>query len=675
MSSMNRAYFSMGLHFHQPVGNFENILERAYQNCYKPFIDTLSGYPAIKMTLHFSGNLLDYFEDRHSDLLDKVGGLVRRGQIEIMGGGYYEPIFQAIPKNDVRGQIEMLSGYCERRFGIRPRGIWVPERVWSPDLIQDFNSCHIEYSVLDDTHLIKAGVRKDDLCGYFTTGPGDKELAIFPSDTVLRYSIPFKSGHETLNYFKKRVKKNRDMLFIYGDDGEKFGEWPWTYDWVYKRKWLENFFDAIVKAEPWLKTVTFSECLGLFPALRKVDIPEASYSEMLKWSGGSWMNYLSRYPESEQMHKRMLYISERIRDFEDRHPETREKIKAAKKELYKGQTNCPYWHGVFGGIYLYHLRKAVYEHLINADAVMRDIEHGAKENKTKIREFDFYKNGNAAVIVENNDFFVCIDPERGGSLRELDCRKTSANLINTLARRRESYHEKILDKLKNHIRQPMELHETIKIMDKRIKKDIFYDRYNRACLVDHFIERGLKMEDFENCNYADLGGFAEAPYAVNVKEQDVILSRTGKIGHNMMELAKEMDFSLTDKIKILYTIRNRGPAKADLSFGTEFNISMPYADSERYSYENGKESLGGLHKKGSASPSVSFSIKDSDNYQSLGLTFSEPPRKIWYFPVMTISQSERAYDLNYQSSCIFPIWDIGLDPGEDIALTLFLSCI
>ena len=153
------------------------------------------------------------------------------------------------------------------------------------------------------------------------------------------------------------------------------------------------------------------------------------------------------------------------------------------------------------------------------------------------------------------------------------------------------------------------------------------------------------------------------------------MSRTGSISGTMIELAKDIDLSSRERIKVLYNIKNNGRARTALSFGTEFNISMPYADSERYSYESGNKSLGGLHEKGSLSQSVSFSIKDWNSGQSLGLTFSEPPRSIWYFPVMTISQSERAYDLKYQSSCIFPIWDIELDPGNDIGLTLFLSCI
>ena len=94
---MNKAYFAIGLHFHQPVGNFDRILDRAYKNCYNPFFDVVSRFPHLKMTAHFSGNLLDYFEDKHPDFLERIKGLIERGQVEIMGGGYYESVFPAIP--------------------------------------------------------------------------------------------------------------------------------------------------------------------------------------------------------------------------------------------------------------------------------------------------------------------------------------------------------------------------------------------------------------------------------------------------------------------------------------------------------------------------------------------------------------------------------------------------
>ena len=183
------------------------------------------------------------------------------------------------------------------------------------------------------------------------------------------------------------------------------------------------------------------------------------------------------------------------------------------------------------------------------------------------------------------------------------------------------------------------------------------------------------MEDFENCNYDDISDFTEGHFNVSIKDQKIILSRKGKVNNATIEVLKEIDLSLKDKIKVSYRLENKEGRLIDICFGTELNISMPYADSERYGYEANGKQLGGLQKKGTLSRSNHFFIKDSDNDLSVEIVFSEEPQKIWYFPVMTVSQSERAYDLSYQSSCIFPMWNIRLKSEDVTKLTLFLGCI
>lgn len=665
IGSLPNVYFAMGLHLHQPVGNFEAILERAYSNCYNPFLTILRNHRDIKCTFHFSGNLLDFFEEKHPDYLERVTELVNNGQVEIMGGGYYEPIFQAIPHRDRLGQIEMLSSYVEKKFGARPKGIWIPERVWTPQLIKDFVSCGIKYTILDDAHLMRAGIEKDNLAGYFVTGDKDNKLAIFPTTKILRYSIPFRLPRENIKYFKRASKKKKEVLFTYGDDAEKFGEWPWTHDWVYKKGWLNNFFNELRKNGKWLKTVTFSEYLDSCEPLGEVNIPEGTYEEMMGWAGGRWMNFLSRYPESDQMHKRMWYVSERVNNLVDIGQWTVDsgKLKRAQRELYKGQTNCPYWHGVFGGIYLYHLRDAIYEHLIKAENIVDEIEREGQTGWSETRLLDFYRSGGDAVIAESRDFFISIDPARGGIIRELDFKPENLNIINTLARRKEAYHRKIMERIGNRLTEPLAIQDAIKTIDKGIRRGIFYDRYLRACLIDHFIDKELKQGGFEDCNYMDLGGFAEAPYVVNIQGQKVILSREGMVDGRSVCVTKELKVDTDRSIGVDYTVKNNSSFELDNLFGIEFNVMMPFVDSDRYVY--------GVAGK-------SFNIMDTKGGLGIKFKFSEAPAKIWHFPVMAVSQSERSYDLNCQAYCIFPVWDINLAGGQNtrfaITWVLDLAC-
>jgi hypothetical protein len=50
----------LGVHAHQPVGNFPEVMEDAHQRCYKPFLETVYEYPDFRFALHSSGWLLEW---------------------------------------------------------------------------------------------------------------------------------------------------------------------------------------------------------------------------------------------------------------------------------------------------------------------------------------------------------------------------------------------------------------------------------------------------------------------------------------------------------------------------------------------------------------------------------------------------------------------------------------
>ena len=67
---MNPLHFIFALHSHQPVGNFEFVFEEAYQKAYLPFLEVLQGFPDIHITLHISGPLWDWFDEKHPEFYD-----------------------------------------------------------------------------------------------------------------------------------------------------------------------------------------------------------------------------------------------------------------------------------------------------------------------------------------------------------------------------------------------------------------------------------------------------------------------------------------------------------------------------------------------------------------------------------------------------------------------------
>src|SRR5262249_13850728 len=113
------------IHAHQPCGNFEHVFEKAYETCYLPFLEMLEKDPSVNVGLHYSGPLLTWIAHNRPDYFPLVRKLADRGQAEIVGGGFYEPILISIPPQDQHDQLVNLSTYIEQHFGKQPTGAWL----------------------------------------------------------------------------------------------------------------------------------------------------------------------------------------------------------------------------------------------------------------------------------------------------------------------------------------------------------------------------------------------------------------------------------------------------------------------------------------------------------------------------------------------------------------------
>ena len=101
--------------------------------------------------------------------------------------------------------------------------------------------------------------------------------------------------------------------------------------------------------------------------------------------------------------------------------------------LWAGQCNCAYWHGVFGGLYLPHLRQALYRELLSAEMQADKILVG---DKIQVVQDDFDKDGRIEILVEAPEQNLYLAPSNGGWLWfEWDLRKEGINLQNVLTRR------------------------------------------------------------------------------------------------------------------------------------------------------------------------------------------------------------------------------------------------
>ncbi len=277
--------FVFGLHLHQPVGNFDHVFEQHVEDVYRPILQRLSERNFLPLVLHLSGPLLEWLEEHDSAYLDMLGSLVSSGKVELLLAGFYEPVLASLPRADRVEQIQWMKDAVRRRFGVDANGLWLTERVWEPELAADLADAGVRYALVDDRHFLASGYTVDQLHAPYWTESDGKRVALFPIDERLRYLIPFRPPDETAAYLRE-LRGAGHRLAVLADDGEKFGGWPGTKEWVYERGWLDRFTSTIgglVEAgEVQLSTLT--EALATVPSGGIAYLPTASYREMEAWS-------------------------------------------------------------------------------------------------------------------------------------------------------------------------------------------------------------------------------------------------------------------------------------------------------------------------------------------------------------------------------------------------------
>jgi 4-alpha-glucanotransferase len=533
---MKRVNLIIGIHNHQPIGNFDFVFEDAYRQGYWPFLEVLQNFPAIKIGLHFTGILLDWLKDNRPELIGLVKKMVQRGQIEMMTGGYYEPILSIIPEEDRIGQIRKLTAEVKKLFAYEARGMWLAERVWEPTMPTSLSKSGVHYTVIDDTHFKYAGLTDNQLTGYYITEDLGNSIVLFPISKRLRYTIPFEEPQNTIEHLATMASEDGRNIIVFADDGEKFGVWPNTYRHVYQDKWLERFFSLLEQNRDWINIIHFSDALRMFKPLGKIYLPTASYSEMMHWSlfpstfqayedfeeylkskdmyqdvhvfvrGGFWRNFLAKYTEVNDMHKKMLRVSNKIWKLSARGKLKATAIRPALEKLWAGQCNCPYWHGVFGGLYLSHLRDAIYSNLIQAE-VLADRLARVKTPRMEFTDLDV--DGFEEAIIETRYYNAYFSPINGGMMYELDYKPVAKNILDTMTRREEGYHKKLSTAVApgGDVQKTASIHDLIVAKEPDLASKLHYDFYERKSFIDHFLEETTTLPSFAAARYIETGDF------------------------------------------------------------------------------------------------------------------------------------------------------------------------
>jgi hypothetical protein len=681
-------HFLFGIHNHQPVGNFDSVVDDAVLRAYHPFLQTIAEVGAdLPLTVHCSGGLLAALKARARPTFDLLGRLAADGRVELLGGGFYEPILALLPDWDKVGQIQALAQFLKAHWGVSPRGMWLAERVWEPQLPRVLREAGVEFVLVDDSHFALAGLDPETLGGYFLTEEQGATVAVFPINQRLRYLVPFADPAESVRYLEGRRGAGAVTLV---DDGEKFGVWPGTDRLVYGEGWLARFLEAL-RAAPWLRVSTFSRYLDTHPPAGRVYLPTAAYTEMGEWAlplaaaaelhdakarlqelpdgerlgrllrGGFFRNFLVKYPEIGDTYWKMLRLSRRVHEGLAARPRD-PRLLAARERLWQGQANDAYWHGVFGGCYLPHLRRAVKSALIGCE---RRLEGPGKPLGIDCVQADVDGDGVAEVIVRTRSLGLTLRPARGGSVTELLWLGGEMDVADVLTRRPEPYHRQVAERPSPPgAGEVQTIHAAPAVKEAGLTALLRYDRFRRASLLDGLFPPTGELDPLEPWDAARLVvGERPLEYEVKTSPRDVAVRCSLRRPDGLpMTLQKSVTAMADDPaITVGYRLGWEGDEPLEGRWAVQWNLTLSAGEAPgRYFRVAGRPSLG---SRGRLPAVHGLAMVDEWLGCQLALSWMMPAEVAWA-PVETVSLSETGFERIYQGSALLFVWPVRLLPGQ-----------
>ena len=657
-----------GVHAHQPVGNFPAVIDDAHVRSYGMFLRVMERYPEFRFSVHFSGWLLDVLFERFPEDMARLAAMTRRGQVEWFGSGDCEPVLAAIPHRDRVTQIATLSDKIEHRFGMRPSGAWLTERVWESSVVTSLVATGIRYVAVDDYHFLCAGESQDRLDSFFSTDEDGRRLDLFPISEAARYRLPFSPAGEAVAWLEDLARQGRRAA-IYFDDIEKFGIWPETYEWVFEKGWLTQFVEGVLSS-PLIRTETYAEYHARERTRGIVYLPTTSYIEMNEWTlpapraatyhalleqekaagrfeahkpflrGGIWRNFMSRDPDANWMHKRMLGASRRLAALP---PEQRSA--ELQEYLHRAQANDAYWHGLFGGLYLPHLRRAIWNNLLKLEAALERLAPWPRQ-----QQGDLDHDGHVETALRNPFIHAYVRDDGHASLVEFSSLAVAHNFGDTLRAYEEAYHAKIHLADASHAAPAAtegisSAHDRVAFLHTILPGDADPDERPRGIFIDSLVGRNDMLRPIAFYAPGEIPGVWTAA------------GEGWRIGKSY-----RLD---GDTLNVVF--RAEGAALPKL-IETELNLALPSCDGfgGRYVLADGSVP-GGFGEALELSGVQRITLDDSELHGALLIEASQPVR-LEARPHRTVSQSEAGFEKIMQAVCITLAWSPVAGIEQRIAL-------
>ena len=396
----------------------------------------------------------------------------------------------------------------------------------------------------------------------------------------------------------------------------------------------------------------------------------ARHEPEARWlRGGFWRNFQVKYREINDLHKQMLRASRKVAAM----PEGPERT-SALDHLHRGQSNDCYWHGLFGGIYISHMRLATYEHLIAAEDAADSLLRTAR-----VAEFiDLDMDGRDEVRLADLGQVVSVKPSEGAGVGGWDIRAARHALTAVLRRRPEAYHARlrayeargaagITERGAADDGGVTSIHDIVMVKEEGLAGRLHYDDHERRSGLVRFLAPDVAPQAVATAADAELGDFRDGEWQVDhLATGQVSLSRAGSALGQPLLASKTIRLAggrLDPQLVVELELHHRGAEPIETRLGLEFSLHMLggggnpaawYDVRGERSPHDGTGEAAGVEAIGYGNDWVGVAVEARP----------QPAADAWWSPIETVSNSESGFERVYQGSTLLLSWPARIEPGE-----------
>jgi hypothetical protein len=646
MRMAGKLHIIVGSHFHVPYGAGDEEFEKIYALRLQPFISNLFKFPKIQGTLHCSGTLLNWLERMYPGFLMFIEDMVSAKQLEILGGGFYEPLFSIIPQQDRIGQVELLTTYLRKRFGKKPQGCWIPAMDWEQGLVASLASCGMAYTFLSESQFALAGLSGRDLYSPCISEDQGKLIAVFPVLGRTGEPVWDNKPRAALEKISAALPAGQDWLVsVFPGPGRILPENPGQESGEQGEADLfwQEFFDQLSSCASFLEFTSPGRYLKGRRGLSRACFPNSMEG---KGKGDRLFlrQYLLEYPEANGIYSKMIFSHTLTNQLRGDKPRKR----TALEELWKAQGIDVFYPAESGGIYRPCIRRSAYKALLEAEKITRE----AEDFIPSLMNFDFDFD-NEIEYLFRGEWINCYIRLLGASVFELDYLPNSWNYLDTFDRPGPGPGG---------------------------------SRARKAAFAERLLPAGFSPRDILSGRDDGVRKCGEERF--ELREMDKARgkvsfylppSSSGASGGGFHALAMEKNYQLhRDTLTVAYTLSNPGREEAAFLFASSIDLSFPGEGENFVRILKGAAVLKPDTRDGTPGKDILaargaelLKFQDLKNEAIISLG-ADRPFDAWIFSRRTAPETRPGPGF-YQSSCIEPVFPGNLKPGESWKLTITLK--